>query len=163
MVGSYGWFADQHSVQLQKWDDQRGEVVGKRFARCDLSVPGVKVSEHHAVCKSGAGGWQSLAHIAQQEEFGWRNTIGMGCNRAFADIDFAMREELPKMIVCPAVAEAELQHFTIHTGNQIGGRFEASTLRLEPTNEAVQPAQRNYAAIPAVSRSFFNSARAARS
>ena len=140
MVRSYGWFADQHSVQLQKWDDQRAEVVGKRLARCDLSVPGVKVREHHTVRESGAGGWQGLAHIAEQEEFGWRNTIGVGCNRALADIDFAMREELPKMIVCPAVAEAELQHLTVQAGNQIGGQFEAGALRLEPADEAVEPA-----------------------
>ena len=87
----------------------------------------------------------------------------MGGNGALADIDFAMREELPKMIVCPAVAKAELQHLTIHSSDQMGGQFEASALRLEPTNEAVQPTHRNYAAMPEVSRNFFNSARAARS
>jgi hypothetical protein len=163
LLGSYGWFADQHSVQLQKWDDQRGEGVGKRLARRVLSVPRVQVSKHHAVGKSGADGWQGLAHIAEQEELGQRNTIGMGCNGALADIDFAMREERPKMIVRPAVAETELQHIAIHTGDQIGGQFEASTLRLEPTDEAVQPAHRNYAAMPEVSRNFFNSARALRS
>ncbi len=163
MVGSYGWFADQHSVLPQKWDDQRGEAVGKRLARRDISVPRVKMSEHHAVRKSGADGWQSFAHIAEQEELGRRNAIGMGCNGALADIDRTMREELPKMIVGPAVAEAELEHFTVQTANQIGGQFEASALRLEPMNEAVQPAHRNYAAMPEVSRNFFNSARAARS
>jgi hypothetical protein len=163
LVASYGWFADQHSVQQQKGDDQRGEVVGKGLARRDVSVPGVKMSKHHAVSKSSADGWQSLAHIAEQEKFGRRNTIGMGRNGALADVDFAMREELSKMIVCPAVTEAELQHFTIQTGNQIGGQFEAGALRLEPSNEAVQPAHRNYAAMPAVSRNFFNSARAVRS
>ena len=161
MVGSHGWFADQHSVQLQKWDDERCELVGKRFARRDLAIPGIKMRKHHAVRKPGADGWQSLAHIAEQEELGRRNAIGMGCNGLLADKDFAMREELPKMIVGPAVAEAELQHFTIQTGNQIGGQFEASTLRFEPTDEAVQPAHRNYAAMPAVSRNCFTSARAA--
>jgi len=52
---------------------------------------------------------------------------------------------------------------TIQTSDQIDGQFEASTLCLEPTDEAVQPAHRDYAAMPAVSRNFFNSARAARS
>lgn len=118
------------------------------------------MSKHHAVGKSVADRRQSLTHIAEQEQVERRNTIGMGCNGALADIDFAMREELAKMIVCPAIAEAELQHIAIHTGNQIGGQFEASALRLEPTNEAVQPAHRCYAARPAVSRNFFNSARA---
>lgn len=120
------------------------------------------MSEHHAVRKSGADGWQSFAHIAEQEELGRRNAIGMGCDGALADIDLAMREKLPKMIVGPAVAEAELEHFTVQTANQIGGQFEASALRLEPTNEAVQPAHGYYAARPAVSRNRFTSARAAR-
>jgi uncharacterized Fe-S cluster-containing radical SAM superfamily protein len=163
LLGSYGWFADHNSVQLQKRDNQRGEVVGKRLARCRLSVPGVKMSKHYAIRKSGADGWQGLAHIAEQEELGRRNTIGMGCNGALTDIDSAMREELAKMIVRPAVAETELQHFTVHAGNQIGGQCEASALRLEPTDKAVQPAHRNYAAIPEVSRNFFNSAAAVRS
>ena len=90
-----------------------------------------------------------------------RNTIGVGSYGALADVDIAMREELSKMVVGPAVAKAEFEHFTIKTVNQIGGRFEASTLRLEATNKAVQPAHRYYAAMPAVSRNFFNSARAA--
>ena len=81
MVGSYGWFADQHSVQLQKRDDQRGELVGKRLARRDLAIPGIKMRKHHAVRKSGADGWQSLAHIAEQENWdggtqsGWAATV----------------------------------------------------------------------------------------
>jgi hypothetical protein len=137
LVGSYSWFADQHSVHLQKWDDQRGEVVGKRPARRDLSVPRVKMSQRDAVRKSGADGWQRLAHIAEQEKLRRRNTIGMGCNGALADVDFAMREEAPEVIVRPAVAEAEFQHISIETGNQIGSQFEASALRLEPTNKAV--------------------------
>jgi len=113
LVASYGRFAHQHPVQLQKWDDQRDEVVGKRVARRDVSVPRVKMSKHHAVGESGADGWQSLAHIAEQEKLRRRNTIGMSCNGALADIDFAMWEERPKMIVRPAVAEAEFQHLTI--------------------------------------------------
>lgn len=87
--------------------------MGKRLTCRGLSVSGVKMSKHHSVGKSGADGWQSFAHIAEQEELGRRNAIGMGCNGALADIDLAMGEELPKMIVGPAVAETELQHFTV--------------------------------------------------
>ena len=163
MVGSYGWFADQHSIQLQKGDDQRGDVIGKRLACRDLAISGVEMGKDHTLGKAGADGPQSFAHVAEQEKFGRRNTIGVGCDGPLADIDIAMREELPKMIVGPAVAEAEFQHFTILIANQIGSQFEASALRLQPTNEAVQPTQRNYAATPVVSRNFFNSARAARS
>ena len=46
------------------------------------------------------------------------------------------------MIISPAVAETELQHITIKTGNQIGGQLKTSALRLEPSNEAIQPAHR---------------------
>ena len=117
--------------------------------------------KHHTLGKPGAHGRQRLAHIAEQEKLRRRNTARMGCNGALADIDFAAREELPEMIVRPAVAEPELQHIPIQTCNQIGGQFKASALRFEPTDEAVQPAHRYYAAMPAVSRNFFNSARAA--
>ncbi len=119
--------------------------------------------KHHTLGKPGTRGWQRLAHIAEKEELRQRNTVGMGCNSAFADVDVALREELSEMIVRPAVAEAELQHFTLQTGNQIGGQLKASALRLEPSNEAVQPAHCTHAATPVVSRNFFNSARAARS
>lgn len=101
------------------------------------------MSKRHAVRESGADGWQRLAHIAEEEKLGRRNTIGMGRDGALADVDFAMREELSKMIIRPAVAEAEFQHFTLQIGNQVGGQFEASTLRFEPTDEAVQPAHRH--------------------
>ena len=121
------------------------------------------MSKHYAVRKSGADSWKRLAHIAEQEKVGRRNTIGMGRDSALADVDFPPREELSKVIIRPAVAEAELQHLTIHTSDQIGGEFEASALRLEPTNEAFQPAHRCYAAMPAFSRNFFNSAEAMRS
>jgi hypothetical protein len=117
-------------------------LVGKRFARRDLAVPGIEVRKHHALGKPGAEGWQRLAHIAEEKQSGRRNTIGVGCNGALADIDVAVRQEFSKMIVRSAVAEAELQHLTIQTGDQIGGEFEASALRLEPANEAVQPAHR---------------------
>lgn len=142
-IGGQGWFADQHSVRLQKWDDQWGDLVGKRLARRDLAVSGIEVRKHHTLGKPGAHGRQRLAHIAEQEKLGRRNTAGMGCNGALADINLAVREELPEMIIGPAVAEAEFEHVTIQTPNQVGGQFEASALRLEPANEAVQPAHRH--------------------
>ena len=98
------------------------------------------MSKDHAIGESGANGWQSLAHIAEQEKLGRRNTIRMGGNSALADVDFAMRKEFSKVIVRSAVAKAEFQHFAVQTGNQIGSQFEASALRLEPTDKAVQPA-----------------------
>ena len=117
--------------------------------------------KHHPLGKPGAHGRQCLAHIAEQEKLRRRNTAGMGCDGALADINVALREELSEMIVGPAVAEPEFEHVTIQTPNQVAGQIEASALRLEPANEAVQPAHRYYAAMPAVSRNFFNSASAA--
>jgi hypothetical protein len=95
------------------------------------------MGKHDAVRKSGVGGRKSLAHIAEQEEPSWRNAIRMGGNGTLADIDFTISEEFPKMVIRSAVAEAELEHVTIQTGNQVGGHFEASALRLEPADEAV--------------------------
>ena len=138
-------------------------MVGKGFARRDVAVPGVKMSKRHTVGKEPSGGRQSFAHIAEQEELGRRNTIGMSCNGALADKNVAIREEFSKMVVTSAIAETELKHFTVQTRDQIGGQFEAGALCLEPADEAVQPAQRYYAAMPAVSRSCFISASAARS
>ena len=87
----------------------------------------------------------------------------MGRHDALADIDFAVREALSKMVVRPAVAEPELQHLTIQASNQVGGQFEASTLSLEASNEAVQSAHRYYAATSECVRSRSISARAVRS
>lgn len=119
------------------------------------------MGKHDAVRKSGMGRRKRLAHIAEQEEPGWRYAIRMGGNGALADIDFTIREQFPKMVIRSAVTEPELKHVTIQTGNHVDCHFEASALRLEPADEAVQPAHRCYAAMPAVSRSCFTSARAA--
>jgi len=57
LVGGYGWLADQHSVRMQKWDDQRGELVGKRLACRDLAVAGIEMGKHHTLGKSDVEGW----------------------------------------------------------------------------------------------------------
>ena len=138
-------------------------MIGKRLARRDFAISGIEMGEHHTAGEPGANGWQRLAHIAKQQKLGRRNTIGVGCDGALADIDFATRKELSKVVVRAAVAKAELQYLTIQTGNQIGGQFEASALCLEPSNETVQPAHRNYAATPERVCSRSISARAVRS
>ena len=88
----------------------------------------------------GAARWQRLAHIAEQEQLGRRNAIGMGCDGPLADIDLAVWEQLAKVIVGPAVAEPQLEHLTIQIADQIRREIEASALRLEATDEAVEPA-----------------------
>jgi hypothetical protein len=84
----------------------------------------------HSVGKSGPRHRKRFAHIAEEEEPGRRNTIWMRGNGALANIDFAIREQVAKVIVCPAVAEAKLEHVTVETANQFGGHFKASALRL---------------------------------
>ena len=162
-VRNYGWFADQHSVRPQERNDKWRQVVGKCLARRDIAIPGIEMSERHAAGKEPLGGPQPLAHIAEQEELGRRNTIGMSCNGTLADKNVAIREELSKMVIGSAVAETELEHFTVQTGDQIGGQFEAGALCLEPADDAIQPTHRHHAAMPAVLRKRSTSARAARS
>jgi len=121
------------------------------------------MSKRHEVRKSGSGGGKRFAHIAEQEKPGRRNTIRVGGDGALANIDFAMREQVAKVVVCPAVAQPELKHVTIQTGNQLGGHLQAGALCLEPTDKAVQSAHRRYAATPVALRSRSISAEAARS
>ena len=47
----------------------------------------------------------------------------MGGNGPLANIDLAIRKELPKMIIGPTVAEAELEHLPFMFTNQIGGQI----------------------------------------
>ena len=138
-------------------------MIGKGLARHEVTVAGVEMSKRDAVGEKLPGRRQSLAHVAEQEELGRRNTVGMSGNGALADKNVATGQKFSKMVVRPAIAETELEHFTFQIGDQTGGQFEASALRLEPADKAVQPAQRYYAAMPAVSRSCFISASAARS
>jgi len=56
------------------------------------------------------GSLQRIAHVAEEEEFGWRNAIRMRRNSALANIYFPMRKEVAQMVVGPAVTEPEFEH-----------------------------------------------------
>ena len=163
MVGNYGRFTDQHSVEPQERDNQRDDALGERLAGGSVPVAGVEMGKRYTVRELGAELGQSLAHVAEQEEPGRGNAIRMSGNRALADIDFAIWEQVSEMVVCSAVSQSELEQVTIQTCNQLGGHFETSALRFEPADEAVQPAHQRHAATPVVLRSRSISAEAARS
>ena len=76
------------------------------------------MGEHHSTGKPGPGIRQRLTHIAEQKAPRWRHAIRMCGNGSFADIDRSIREEFAKMIVSPAVAEAEFQHVAFQFANQ---------------------------------------------
>jgi len=60
-----------------------------------------------------ADGWKGIAHVAEEEDLGRRDTIGMRCNSALAYVDRSVRKELAQMIVGPAVAEPQLEHVAV--------------------------------------------------
>ena len=68
-----------------------------------------------------AGRLQSIAHVAQEEEFGRRHAIGMRRNPALADVDSSIRKELAQMVVRPTVAEPELDHVPVQLPDEMGG------------------------------------------
>ncbi len=87
-----------------------------------------------------AGGWQCFAHVAQEQQLGGRDTIRVGRDSALADINLTIGKEFAKMVVGPAVAEAEFQDIAIQSANQSGPPLKAGALRLEAADKAVQPA-----------------------
>ena len=81
-------------------------------------------------------------------------------NPLLTDVDLPIWKELAQMIVCPAVAEPELEHDPIQFLDETGRQIEASALSLQSTYEAVEPAHGRQAMIPAPSRNRLTSASA---
>ena len=98
------------------------------------------MGEHNPMPEQLAGRLQRIAHISQQEKFGWRNAVGMRGDPALADVNSPIREKLAQMVIGPAVAEPKFQDLPIQFTNQTGRKIETSALRLKPANEAVEAA-----------------------
>jgi hypothetical protein len=98
------------------------------------------MSEHHAPLEVLAGRRQGLAHVAQQEKFWWRYTIRMGSDLPLANIDFAVRQELAKMIVSPTVTEAKFEHLSSEIANQMRRAIQARALGFETPYKTIKPA-----------------------
>jgi hypothetical protein len=107
-----------------------------------------------------AGTSKSIAHVAEEEEFGRGHAIGMRRNPPLTDVNLPIWKELAQMIVGPAVAEPELEHKPIQFLNETCRKIEASALSLQSAYEAVEPAHGRQATIPAPSRSRLTSASA---
>ncbi len=74
----------------------------------------------------------------------------MGRDLPLADVDLPVRKQFAQMIVGPAVAEPEFEHRPVEIRDQRGRQVEAGALRLEPADEAVEPAHApDQAAMPA--------------
>jgi len=63
---------------------------------------------------------KSVAHVAEEEEFGRRHAIWMRRNPALADVDLSVRKQLAQMVVGAAVAEPELQHVPLQLPDEVG-------------------------------------------
>src|SRR5205807_5083047 len=130
---------------------------------------GIRMGERHLAAEPGTQDRQGVAHIAEDQPLRGRHAIGMGRDGAFADIDLAPGEQRAQVVVGAAVAEAEFEHHPVESADQPGGMVEAGALRLEPADEAVEPAHdpAYWAAVapaaPAPSRSWRTSDRAVRS
>jgi hypothetical protein len=76
------------------------------------------VGECHATAKLVRRHGQRFAHITEQKKAGWRNAIGMSCDRPIANVDFSVREEFAKVIIRPTIAKAQLEHLTRQAADQ---------------------------------------------
>src|SRR5438874_1786356 len=95
-----------------------------------------------AGAESGVSRQQGLAHVAEDQPLGRRHAVGMRRHLFLADIDVALGKQLAQMVVGTAVAEPQFEHRAVEAGDQPGRMIETSALRLEPADEAVEPAHR---------------------
>ena len=63
---------------------------------------------------------KSVAHVAEEEEFGRRHAIWMRRNPALADVDLSIWKQLAQMVVSPAVAKPELEHLPVQFLYEVG-------------------------------------------
>jgi len=98
------------------------------------------MSEHDLIREHLAGALQRVAHVAKEEKFGRRYTVGMRSNPPLADINPSTREELTQVIVGPAITKPEFEDIALQALDQTGREIEASALRFQPAYEAVEPA-----------------------
>jgi hypothetical protein len=97
--------ADENSVQPQQRNDQWGELVRERAARCNIPGTGIEMGDCYATGKPLAGSLQCVAHVTEQKQIGWRNAIRVGREAPLTDIDLAVRKEFAKMIIGPTITK----------------------------------------------------------
>jgi hypothetical protein len=95
------------------------------------------MGQRYPSTKQIAGSSKSIAHVAEEEEFGRRHAIGMRRNPPLTDVDLPIWKELAQMIVGPTIPEPELEHEPIQFLDETGRPIKASALSLESAYEAV--------------------------
>jgi hypothetical protein len=88
------------------------------------------VSKRYPTPKQFTGSSQSIAHVANDQEFCRRHAIWMSCNPTIADVDFPIREQLAQVVVGPTIAEPKLKHLPVQLLDQAGRHIEAGALGL---------------------------------
>ena len=95
-------------------------------------------------------GGQGLFNTAKHEMVVIRDTIGMSADFALEYDDLTLWQTLSQMIKGSAIAKTELEHSAIQSINGLRGNVNASTLRLEAPDEAIQSTQRNVSISPLI-------------
>jgi len=139
-IPSDGRLADEHRARAQQRHDQRCEFRRESPAGREVAGRWVEVGKRYPTRKPFASRSQSIAHVAEEEEFVGRHAVGMRSEPALADVDFPLWKELAKMVIGPAVAEPELEQLSVQFPDKIGRQIEAGALRLQPADKAVETA-----------------------
>ena len=125
----------------QRRHHRRQFPASARFASTS-PVPGSKCASAIRFSSRWRDRRKRFTHVAQQQKFFGRNAVGMGGDLTLADKDVPLREKLAQMIVGAAIAEPEFEHRPVDAAHQARRHIEAGALRLQPSDEAVEPAHR---------------------
>ena len=115
-----------------------GEPRGELDRDLAIAAADVGVRERGVARQAVPGARQRVAKIAQQQMLRIRQISRMAPDLSFQDKDLTSRQELAQMAVGATVAEPELKHRPWQIHDAVGGEVEAGSLRLEPTDEAVE-------------------------
>jgi Peptidase family M23 len=115
-----------------------GEPRGELDRDLAIAAADVGVRERGVARQAIPGARQRVAKIAQQQMLRIRQISGMTPDLSLQDKDLTSRQELAQMAVGATVAEPELKHRPWQIHDAVGGEVEARSLRLEPTDEAVE-------------------------
>jgi hypothetical protein len=132
--------AHDDSVRSHERGDQTRKLGSKPLVFLNVPRPDVEMSESRRMGNLVPHHRQGFAAVTQDEELPWRDAIGMRSELKIEDVNVALRHELAQMIIRPAVAEAEFEHRPRELLDQLGRAIEASALRLQTTDEAIETA-----------------------
>jgi len=142
IIVSEGRVADQYPAGAEQRRDERHQFGGEGVVGSGVTGAGIKMRQRDPATEPGMSRRQGLAHVAEDQPLGRRHAVGMRRHLFLADIDVAPGKQLAQMVVGAAVAEPQFEHRAVEAGDQPGRMVETSALRLEPADEAVEPAHR---------------------